>query len=50
MNNTDKEVTSDTIKRTRMRNTNDLSGEQHGLRQKYSTGMCLYMKKTYCQR
>ena len=45
MNNTNKQVTFDTIKRTRMSNTNDLSDEQHGLRQKYSTGMCLYMKQ-----
>ena len=28
-----------------MSNTNDLSDEQHELRQKYSTGMCLYMKQ-----
>ena len=28
-----------------MHNTNDLSDEQHGLRQKYNTGMRLYMKK-----
>ena len=45
MNNTDKQVTFDTMKRTRMCNTNDLSGEQQELRQKYSTGICLYMKQ-----
>ena len=44
MNNTDKQVTFDTIKRTRMCNTNNISDEQHGIRQKYSTGICLYMK------
>jgi hypothetical protein len=38
MNNTDKEVTFGTIKRTRKRNTNDLSDEQHELRQKIQHG------------
>ena len=33
MNTTDKQVTFGTIKRTRMRNTNDLSAAQQGLRQ-----------------
>jgi hypothetical protein len=45
MNNTDKQVTFGTMKRTRMCNTSDLSDEEHGLRQKYSTGICLYMKQ-----
>ena len=42
MNNKDKQVTFGTIKKTRMCNTSDLSDEQHGLRQKYSTGICIY--------
>jgi hypothetical protein len=45
MNKTDKHVTFGTIKGTRMRNTNDLSDEQHELRQKYSTCICIYMNK-----
>jgi hypothetical protein len=45
MTKTDTKVTFGTIKGTRMRNTNDLSDEQHGLPQKYSTGICLYLKK-----
>jgi hypothetical protein len=50
MNNTGKHVTFGTMKGTRMRNTNDLSDEQHGLPQKYSTGICIYTyENTYCQ-
>jgi hypothetical protein len=45
MNKTDKQVTFGTIKGTRMRNTNYLSDEQRGFRQKYSTCICIYMKK-----
>jgi hypothetical protein len=39
MNTTDKQVTFGTIKRPRMRNTNDLSDEQHELHQIYSKGV-----------
>ena len=45
MNNTDKEVTFGTIKRTRMRNKNDLSDEQHGLRQKIQHGYLSRVKQ-----
>ena len=33
------------MKRTRMCNTSDISDEQHGIRQKYITGIYLYMKQ-----